>query len=178
MQTTSILAELIVIGCTALIWCYPVIEKVTEINFSTIMNNSGNIVISLALLYLLGVIVNFIADIFFAKFDDKYSNDYGGKESQQIARTKILLKSTEATNYMTIRRSIVRILRASTFNSIIYSILIFFSMADPIPKLANLWDGIIFLIITFFFLMGYRHTLIGYFKFLKLTEELINADTK
>jgi len=174
MQTTSILAELLVIGCTALLWVIPILQKVTDGFCCDFLLSSKEIVISLALTYLLGILMNYVSDRLFNYFEKKYAKENGGNEIIKKFRSKILLSSSSATTYMNTRRSIVRIMRASSCNFLIYAVIIALSVTNPFKQLPKMISFTVVLGTCILFLLGYIHTLIGYYKFLILTGEMIN----
>lgn len=174
MNTTSIVAELLVIGSISLGWLIPLSKSISKFNISTITLNNGDILFTLAIIYLMGIVINYLADKVFFYYDKNQVEKYGSKESIQEIRCKLLLKSAEVNTYMNQKRSIVRIFRASCFNFIIISLFALFSFYDSFINFSHIYLSIIFFLITCILFLGYHHTLNGYFKFIIVMEKIIN----
>lgn len=178
MQTVSFLTESFVIGVFGIIWIDPLIKTVVNYSiFDTLPTwNTHTILVLVAFIYFAGMIINFLSDITFYKFDKHISNRYGGKKYLKKLRAKIIISSQEGANYLFRRRSIVRIFRANTFNILILIIEIIFNINMKYGKLfISKW---MFLIIMFTILLilffAYYKTLSGYFANIKMTGEMIN----
>lgn len=181
MQTTSFLAELIVIGSFGIIWVDPLIN--IGINYSIFNTSSeGNTLMILALIpliYFLGVFINFLSDIIFHIFDTLASEKHGGKKRLQKMRIKIILNSPEGANYLYRKRSILRIFRGNTFNvlafiiiEIIFNIHTRYSILSIIPK-----GSLIFSMSIIFFVLfwAYIRSLLGYFSIIENMGDMFNA---
>ena len=121
MKTTNLLAELFVIGVWGLIWCIPIFKEILNPKYFNYLfsPNFNSAIIILAIIYFLGMCVNFLSDLIFSYFDKKIAEKHGGKNMLHGLRSRILLSTSDASNYMFQRRSFIRIFRANTFNFIL-----------------------------------------------------------
>ena len=178
MKTTSLLAELLVIGVCGSFWVYPLISLVIPFDIQKIFLKNGvqPIFIALTLVYFLGMLINFISDRLFDPIDKKIYSAYGGKESIQKARSLIFLHSKEAADYLLQRRSIVRIFRANSLNCLILIIIVFFNISIIRSEFnINLLSLLSLLgTILLISLIAYVKTLKGYIIFIKNTGGLIH----
>ena len=167
MQTTAILSELLVIGTVSMSWIYPLSKDILNIqNLSIPFNSQGiALIVLLVIIYLIGLIINNVSDLLFHYFDVWIVNEYGGKELLQKKRIKIILNSEEGAKYLYKKRSFVRILRSSTFNTLAFTI---YLVLNPVYQnnLFNVDFYLIFIFLTllfFLFLYLYKRALKGYF---------------
>lgn len=170
MKTTNLIAELLVIGVFGTFWILPTISICYNVNYSNLTENINLVDLSLgfAILYFIGMVMNYISDVLYKKIDYCYARKHGGKEALWQMRYNILIKSSDAGEYLFQRRSIIRIFRANSLNIFLISIVIIISpVFDGIVPLKNriLLSAVVLLIAIISFL-AYRRSLIGYFKFL------------
>ena len=178
MKTTSLLAELLVIGFWSSFWLIALLCNFAdfELIFKIIKTNFLLILVVLAIVYFLGMLINLIADASLSFVDKFTANKFGGKLSLVKTRTKIILKSSEAANYLFQRRSFVRIYRANCINTLILFHIAIFDVGNFSNRLGlkvSILSMLLFLLFILSFL-GYYKTLNGYFNYIKLTGEYID----
>ncbi|NLT50786.1 MAG: hypothetical protein GXX85_07730 [Ignavibacteria bacterium] len=177
MKTTSILAELLVIGTVSLGWIKPIIDGL--IKYEVFKNEFSDYYIYylIVVIYLLGIVLNYISDRFFYYYDARQVNKYGNKQKIQLLRCKLLLLSAEVNSYMSQKRSIIRIFRASAFNFLMYAVVALCSLYEPYLKANCFVLFLMSLCLSIIFFLGYHHTLNGYFKYITVMGDLINERT-
>ena len=130
MNTTNILAEIIVVGSFSFLWTIPVFINFLDNNCiqSLLKLNLKSAVLFLAVIYFFGTLSNFLADKIFFLIDKIVAKKFGGKSEIRKKRTKIILNNSDATAYLFQRRSFVRIFRANSFNCFLASIVFHFNV--------------------------------------------------
>src|SRR5262247_2462219 len=130
MQTTSLLVELLVIGIFACSWGYPILSffiSTSELK-KLVGSNSIGVLFCIGLVYFLGMLVNFIADIVLQWKDKSIAQKFGGKRNIQESRVLLFTQSGDGYEYSLQRRSIVRIFRANCLNTFFFLIVYLFNM--------------------------------------------------
>ena len=91
MNTTSVLAELLVIGVFSLSWLYPFATSIfSEKNITPWLSlDIKSLIVVLPILYFCGILMNFLSDIILTPIDNKIAERYGGKKKIIQIRTKI-----------------------------------------------------------------------------------------
>ena len=177
MNTTNILAEIIVVGSFSFLWTIPVFMNFLDNNCiqSLLKMNLKSAVVFLAVVYFFGTLSNFLADKIFFLIDKVVSKKFGGKSKIRQKRTKIILNNSDATAYLFQRRSFVRIFRANSFNCFLASIVFYFNVGG----LTNLLSfnknclSLAILIIGVLSFWAYVVTLSGYFSYVDETGDMI-----
>ncbi|MBU1344047.1 MAG: hypothetical protein KKE44_20405 [Proteobacteria bacterium] len=173
MSTTNILAEIIVVGTFSFLWTVPIF-----INFwdnvclqSLIKLNFKSTIIFLAVIYFLGTISNFIADKLFFGIDKYIVKKHGGKNQVRTNRTKIILKSSDATAYLFQRRSFVRIFRANSMNCFLGAVVVYFNVGNVtnIFSFNKSYLSLFLAIVAVLSFWAYTVTLSGYFSYVNQT---------
>lgn len=177
MQTTTLIAELLVIGSICQLWFTPILERIIKVNIY-IYHATNELIIFIAIIYLLGIVVNLISDKVFSPIDKRIALNYNNKEHLQKIRCKVLSRSVEASSYMLTKRSIIRIYRSSSLNFLFITALSLLSIYDSYVHV-NKWQLSLFSFFLFILtLYGYVRSLKGYFKFLITMEAILNDESK
>lgn len=132
METTQLYIELIIIGLETFGWISVCIvnfigNKVIS-NFSSVLNNFSSSLLLIGILYIIGILMDRLADMIFQKGEDKIRNASGLKAKSSF----LIWKKYDAQKYSDYSRSKIRILRASIINiplitmSVIWYILEYF----------------------------------------------------
>ncbi len=170
MKTTSLIAELLVIGVFGSFWILPAVSIFYELNYEELTKNLNLLDLSLgiAILYFVGMMMNYLSDILYKKVDNGIADEHGGKETLWQKRYNILIQSSSAAEYLFQRRSIIRIFRANSLNILLVAIMVLLS--PVFNSINSLLDRFLFsggvLIVALISFMAYIRSLIGYFKFL------------
>lgn len=173
MGTTNLLAEILIIGAWAAFWAIPVFREAVTVDCISYLSNLSfeKIAALAAIVYFLGMLINFIADIVFSPLDRMLAKRFGGKETLVKSRANLIIKSDTAYEYLMQRRSFVRIYRANTLNcAFIFLVTAFdignISFAYSISR-TKLCSAVILVAITC--LAAYLKTLSGYFSYIEQT---------
>lgn len=163
MNTSELLVEYIILGSIAEIWvglflfaAVPSLQYISQQTIDNLTNASALLaVILLALTYVLGGVVNFLADILLAsRFQKKYREDVFKKKGHNYrdARGVITQKaSTETAGRLRVNNHIMRISRGNVIN---FLLLVIAALLNT-PKNSALFITIgvlsfLFAIISFF----------------------------
>ena len=168
MNTTSLIAEIIIVGLFSIPWIFPIINKV--IDLSEIIENGNNtllLILGIAFTYFVGMLINQFSDLLFKKNNDKYYKKYGGKEKIQAKRIELIINSESFADYINQRRSIVRIFRSNISNIGIFLLFYLFNLFNTRVLYTQDFSFIlicILIIMLILTLYSYQKTLKGYIK--------------
>lgn len=116
METTQLYIELIIIGLESFAWIsicvINIIGNKVLSYYSNILNNFSSSLLLVGILYIIGVLIDRLADIIFQKSEDNIRNASGLKAKS----TFLIWKKYDAMKYSDYTRSKIRILRASIIN--------------------------------------------------------------
>lgn len=179
MSTTALLVELLVVGVFATPWCAAALHLFGALPPDGTSMEAEPVfwLLSLAVLYVLGMTVNFLADRTIGRFDQVLAKEFGGKEIVQERRARVLAHSAPAAEYLAVRRSLVRIFRANALN---FSLTAVSYAAWPTLYAGYLnigpWKGLLlFLVLSALSFFAYWVTVRGYFAFVTVTEEQLDV---
>lgn len=128
MKTTAIFAELLIVGLQAIVWLIfagLVFFEVSTIDttlFNTLKSWAALITIFvLSLSYVIGVIIDRVADSLFNHVDKKLREKYLVKSNQSVAdmRLYIMSKNEGVTDFLDYVRSRLRLARSTVLNVIL-----------------------------------------------------------
>jgi hypothetical protein len=128
MKTTAIFAELLIVGLQAIVWLIfagLVFFEVSTIDtalFDTLKSWAALITIFvLSLSYVIGVIIDRVADSLFNQVDKKLREKYLIKSNQSVAdmRLYIMSKNEGITDFLDYVRSRLRLARSTVLNVIL-----------------------------------------------------------
>ena len=178
MKNSNLLAELLVIGVWGSAWGIPIINVTLPSNIVQDVANMNLLKLSLiiiAFIYFFGMLVNFLSGRIFSLIDNKIAKKYGRKSKVRYYRSKIILTSSEASNYLFKRRSFVRIFRANSFSFLMFYIVIIFNISGMGDYTNNVYGFNYILVLSLFgiSLFGYCRSLDGYFSYLERTYHII-----
>lgn len=166
METTHLYVELIIIGLETSVWmCVIYINivgnQIVE-NILKLLSNFASSLLLIGLLYILGILMDRLADMMYEKIENKIR-----KESGLEAKTSILIwkkyDQEKVSDYM---RSRIRILRVSTLNA-------------PLIALSFLWyvlvsvENPLFLVI-YIILLGGLFTYVSWKSYIKSVKNYYN----
>jgi hypothetical protein len=180
MGTTNLLAEILIIGTWAAFWAIPIFREAVTVDCITYVSklNFEKIAALAAIVYFLGMIMNFVSDVVFSPLDKLLAKRFGGKDALIKSRAYLIIKSDKAYEYLMQRRSFVRIYRANTLNCILIFLVTAFdigniSFAYSISRIRLCFSVIVVAIIC---LTAYLKTLSGYFAYIDQTMSEIERD--
>ncbi len=128
MKTTAIFAELLIVGLQAIVWLIfagLVFFEVSTIDttlFDTLKSWAALITIFvLSLSYVIGIIIDRVADSLFSHVDKKLREKYLVKSNQSVAdmRLYIMSKNEGVTDFLDYVRSRLRLARSTVLNVIL-----------------------------------------------------------
>lgn len=128
MKTTAIFAELLIVGLQAIVWLIfagLVFFEVSTIDttlFDTLKSWAALITIFvLSLSYVIGIIIDRVADSLFSHVDNKLREKYLVKSNQSVAdmRLYIMSKNEGVTDFLDYVRSRLRLARSTVLNVIL-----------------------------------------------------------
>ena len=126
MNTTNLFVELLVIGVGAALWVLLVVLSVFGYQWIPIQQDVSWLALGplLSISYLLGIIIDRIADMLFEIFwGNKLRGDwFPEKINYYNARRRILLASERLSDMLEYSRSRLRICRGWTFNAVMFAI--------------------------------------------------------
>lgn len=116
METTQLYIELIIIGLETTGWfCICIVNIIGNrvINiFSNILNNFSSSLLLIGVFYIIGILMDRLADMVFQKGEDKIRTESGLRAKSSF----LIWKKYDAQKYADYARSKIRILRASIIN--------------------------------------------------------------
>lgn len=116
METTRLYIELIIIGLESFAWIsicvINIIGNKVLSYLHNILNNFSSSLLLIGILYIIGVLIDRLADMIFQKSEDKIRNASGLKAKSSF----LIWKKYDARKYSDYARSKIRILRASIIN--------------------------------------------------------------
>ncbi len=116
METTQLYIELIIIGLESFVWIsiciINIIGNKVISYFSNVLNNFSSSLLLIGILYIIGILIDRLADMVFQKGEDKIRNASGLKAKSSF----LIWKKYDARKYSDYSRSKIRILRASIIN--------------------------------------------------------------
>lgn len=176
MTTTNLLVEILVIGFCAIPWVGALLQAVTGVKVSW-PTGVEPIVPLLVASYVLGILVNLVADRLLDSVDSRVASKQGGKDTLQKARVTLIVRSKEAGDYVQQRRSVVRILRGSVVNLLGTLIVISANLGSVRDRLQlQLIPSIaVCVILIAVVIYGYHKSLGGYYKFIQQALEASNV---
>jgi hypothetical protein len=121
MATTNLIVDFLVVGVTSFIWIAPILFFVQGDKWLSVFSNSGIVLglIVLGFVYILGISLSRLADDLLDRFNDRWRDEVFGKNAKPSYHNKlnlIITKSDGAADYLSYRRSIIRITRACSLN--------------------------------------------------------------
>ena len=121
MATTNLIVDFLVIGVTSFVWIVPTMFFVQGEKWLSIFSNSGIVLglIVLGFVYILGISINRLADDILDRFNDRWRDEVFGKNARPSYHNRlnlIITKSASGADYLSYRRSIIRITRACSLN--------------------------------------------------------------
>lgn len=157
MNTTNLFVELIVIGVGTAAWIVLLVLSFSCLTTSDITNllKIEMAIPLLAVIYVLGIVTDRIADTIFEKLwgDKIRQRKFGDLDKYYLARREILTKSERLSDLLEYGRSRLRICRGWCFNSILIiitlNLFLWFTTEPGINKGALRFQGTIsFIILT------------------------------
>lgn len=165
METTQLYIELIIIGLEGVIWMCAFLadilgNKITSV-LANILDNFSSSLLLIGILYVVGVLVDRLADIIFQKKEDDIRIRSGLHAKSSI----IVWKKYNAEKYAEYSRTRVRILRASILNLPMISISFILYVIKYLDKSYMLVIYIIILGVLFTYISwkSYNLSLIRYY---------------
>lgn len=165
METTQLYIELIIIGLEGFIWMCAFLadilgNKATSV-LANILDNFSSSLLLIGILYVIGVLVDRLADIIFQKKEDDIRINSGLHAKSSI----IVWKKYNAEKYAEYSRTRVRILRASILNLPMISISFILYVIKYLDKSYMLVIYIIILGVLFTYISwkSYNLSLIRYY---------------
>lgn len=166
METTHLYVELIIIGLETSVWmCMVYINivgnQIAEI-ISKVLNNFSSSLLLIGLLYIVGILMDRLADMIYKKIENKIR-----KESGLEAKSSILIwkkyDQEKVSDYM---RSRIRILRVSTLNT-------------PLITLSFLWcvlvsDETYLFLVIYIIIIGVLFTYVSWKSYIKSVQNYYN----
>lgn len=121
MATTNLIVDFLVVGIAALVWVAPASFFVLGTDWLCVFKDLGVAPASLVVgcLYVGGLSVSRLADDITGRWNDRIRDDVFGRDSRPSYHNRlnmIVVKSGTASDYLSYRRSIVRISRACALN--------------------------------------------------------------
>lgn len=157
MATTNLIADFLIIGVCSIVWLVPV-GLLTDFKFS-LLNDLG-LAPSFALfgaIYVVGICINRLADDIMGKRNNKIRDEVfsigDNGPSYHTKLNAIVMQSESAANYLSYRRSIIRITRACALNFLIGAlswlvVLVIQWGGDPRPPLGGTLAALIMSILV------------------------------
>ena len=121
MATTNLIVDYLVIGVSSFVWISPLLYLVYGDSWITIFS-TNNVVAGfgiLGLVYIIGISIARLADDILDYWNDKWGIEVFGTNADPTYHQRlnfVICKSENATNYLSYRRSIIRITRACSIN--------------------------------------------------------------
>lgn len=136
MQLPGLLVEYLVIGSCALIWIwilclFPGLHLPDPVDFAKL--DGARIALMIPMLYVVGMIVDFVALITVQPLTFKYLRNREPGESSVALTAKILLNSVELNREYVLRSSRDRIARGTFINSVIGTIVLTIYLQTEAP---------------------------------------------
>lgn len=179
MNTTSLLIEIIVIGAVALLWLVPPVLSIAPNQLHHLLRSStpAVLVVGIAILYAVGLTINFLSDRLMSPIQRRLAKELGGKRQLQKARAHVLLQGAPAVEYLHQRRSIVRIFRAMALNAALIALVWAWGSAPEIQTFgAARWAVVATAIVACLIATwAFIRTLRGYFSLLLDLKEVVNG---
>lgn len=162
METTQLYIELIIIGLEASIWmCIFYINivgnKIMNI-ITNIVNNLGSSLLLIGILYIIGVLVDRLADVIFQKTENNIRSKSGMKAKSSI----IIWGKNNQSDFANYARTRIRILRASIINI-------------PLIMISVVWYTLEYyewqtILVIYILSLGILFTYVAWHSFVKLVE--------
>lgn len=127
MATTNLIVDYLIIGVSSLAWMLPVLLIVISDQWLCKLTDFG-IATSFALLggaYVLGISMSRFADDLTSRRNNKIRDEIFGKDAEPTYHSRlnlIILNSESATEYLSYRRSMIRITRACAVNFLVAAV--------------------------------------------------------
>jgi hypothetical protein len=176
MATTNLIVDYLVIGVTSFIWITPLLLLLLGDGWLSILTNSNNVGIGIGLLgfvYIIGISISRLADDMLDRLNDKWRDEIFGKNAKPSYHNKlnkIIAVSESASDYLSYRRSIIRITRACALNflmGLLMWIVLIFCKPVKLPNYTELILSIASAIIFFLLIRALPTVLKGYFSTIK-----------
>jgi hypothetical protein len=169
MNTSTIIVEILVIGILTSLWFLPILGSINfNAFFSKSISENYLSFISIALSYVLGMVINQISHVIVFPINKVFHLDIDKDKIRKI-RTKNIVDSNDGfIEYLNFRRSIVRIFRSSIFNIIIIILFYSFNFFEFQKLTNNKFDIFFFSVLLISFLAivySYVKTSKGYNQF-------------
>lgn len=172
MGTTSLYVEIVIIGLETMMWIISFFIYLTDIKYISLVENlleklPASIFI-LGMLYVLGLIIDRVADCFFNKVENKIRASSGFMTSSSI----LIWKKSDQEEYFKFTRSKIRILRASSINMPLLMLSIALNVFQYYGWQTSLFVFVIILggILSGASLLGYMFTVKNYYNKAKILE--------
>lgn len=121
MATTNLIVDFLVIGAAAAWWIVPILIAAIDVQWlrSASQIGAGTIPLLLGAMYILGLIVSRLADDVLQHWNRKWRDEVFGVDPEVTYHNMVnvvIASSESASEYLSYRRSVVRISRACAFN--------------------------------------------------------------
>lgn len=172
METTSLYAEMIIIGLETSVWISMVSALLTDFwileKLKYILEKLPAAILLLGLLYIVGIVVDRAADTLWSGFEKKLKK----ASKLEVASSILIWKSSGQDNYFVYTRSRIRILRASVVNFPLITLstvlIVCYLLNDC--QLFCIFIALLGTVLTVFSFVGYRQSIISYYKKARLLE--------
>jgi len=180
METTSLYVELVIIGLETTLWITSYSIWLTDIKYLSVLTNAVEklpaSVFLLGIMYVLGLIVDRVADLSFKKVENRIRNSSGLEVKSSI----LIWKRNDQENYFKYTRSKIRILRASSINIPIFTVSVLLNIFKYYNNIfLLLYVAVIGGGLTYFSFKGFKQATRNYYNKARILElELQKKDNK
>lgn len=187
MATTNLIVDFLVIGVSSFTWIIPLFFLIgRDSGLTSILSsdNAGIWILALGFIYIIGISINRLADDIFERQNNKWKDDVFGKSSEVSYHKMlniIIASSESASDYLSYRRSIIRISRACSINfflGFIFWTLSIFINTTPLQKSTIILLSFTSAIICTLLFRALPVVLKGYFSTIKDIYEKLIVKTK
>jgi hypothetical protein len=175
MATTNLIVDYFIIGSTSLIWLAPLLFLIQGdkwLSWFQGINLAAGFIL-LGFIYVLGITISRLADDLSKSWNDRVCDGVFGKSSEPTYHNQlnfIIAKSHSASEYLSYRRSIVRVSRAASVNFLLgflFWLFFFFTSPVTLPKGTDLMMSVLSLIVLTLSVRELQAVLGGYFHSIK-----------
>lgn len=175
MATTNLIVDFLVIGIVSLIWLSPIAILIFDIKWLNNLLNmgAGGLPFILGIVYILGISVSRFADDVTSRWDDKWKDKIFGKGTKPSYHSKlnfVIAQSQSASDYLSYRRSIIRVSRACAVSFMIGCILwivVAVMKASTIPTAVSISIAVFSLLLSVWLFRAWATVIQGYFHGIK-----------
>ena len=184
MATTNLIVDFLVIGVTSFVWIAPVMFFFQGEKWLSIFSNSSLVLgfIVLGFVYILGISMSRLADDILDRFNDHWRDDVFGKNAKPNYHNRlnlIIAKSVSGADYLSYRRSIIRITRACSLNFLLGAVAwILAELFKPVelPKGVAILLSVFSIAISLLLIRALPIVLKGYFSTIKDIYEYLKKE--